>query len=88
MFNDFRERGKERRNIAPTRNQTYCLGMCHDQKSNSQAFGVWDDALSKGATRPGPLFLIVMPSRIRNGESSLLLHPSHLAIKCYLVNIQ
>ena len=46
-----RETEKEReRNIdqlppicAPARDQTRNLGMCSDQESNLQPFGVWDD---------------------------------------------
>ena len=29
---------------APTRDRIHKLGMCPEQESNSQPFGVWDDA--------------------------------------------
>ena len=39
---------------APTRDQTINLGMCPDQGSNPQYFGVWDDAPNNWDTWPGP----------------------------------
>ena len=55
IFIDFRQRGGERERekylydkhrllpiCTPTRNQTHNLGMCPDQESNPQSFGVWD----------------------------------------------
>ena len=54
MFIDERERKRERDRQtdtdwvppvhAPTGYQTHNLALCADQKSNSQSFGVWDDA--------------------------------------------
>ena len=65
MFIDFRGKrmgGWEgERNIdqlppirTPTGDQTHNLGMCPDQESNPQAFGVQDSAPMHWATQPGP----------------------------------
>ena len=69
MSIDFRERGRGRekdRNIdllRPVRTwteaQTQNLGMCPDQEPNLKHFGVWDDAPTNWATRPGLPILIL-----------------------------
>ena len=38
---------------APTRDWTWNLGMCPDQESNPQPFGVQDDTPTNRATQPG-----------------------------------
>ena len=69
MFIDLREREKgagreeereRQRNIywlppirTPTVDHIRNLGMCPDQKSNPQPFGVWDHTPTKWATWPG-----------------------------------
>ena len=42
---------------APTRDQTYSLGMCPDWNLNLQPFGVWDDAPTIWAIWPRPYLL-------------------------------
>ena len=37
----------------PTGDQTHNLGMCPDQELKLQPFGVWDNAPTNRATRPG-----------------------------------
>ena len=50
-----RERKREKHNVrekhptlppvhTPTRDRTHSLGMCPDQESNPQPFGVWENA--------------------------------------------
>ena len=42
-----------------TGDQTHNLSMCLDRESNLQLFGVWDEALTNWATRPGlPIFIL------------------------------
>ena len=40
----------------PTRDGTQNLGVCPDQESNLQPFGIWDTAPTNWAARPGQHF--------------------------------
>lgn len=58
MFRKKKRKGNER-NVdqllsicAPTRAQIHNLGICPDQESNPQLFGLWDDAPTNQTTRP------------------------------------
>ena len=74
-----RERGKHQFSPAcsPTRDLTCNLGMCPDQESNLQPFGIWDNAPTNWATWPGQKLFFIKKYMERETYVVGMAHFSH-----------